>query len=104
MNKTELLDKEEILELTYLLKNEWNRIKNLIEQKNIDVSNCLLVTYMEDENCVEFGILITKEKEVLKFTIENDVILIEIEKNIQNIQKEFSQVKVGLDILSNGID
>ncbi len=101
MDKAELLDREEILELTDLLKNKWDRIRNLIQQKNINTDSCLLVTYMEDEACVEFGILISEKGEVLKFTIKNDVILIEKEKDLQKIQQEFSQVKVGLKLISN---
>lgn len=45
------LYKQEILELTELLKNdeEWEDLRNILNEQNIDLRHIALVSFIEDE-------------------------------------------------------
>lgn len=93
-----LLYKEEVKELTALLKNEWLDLKDLLSLKGIDVDSCYLLGYFETDNGEEIGLLYTKD-ELKKFEVNKKGI------NIENVTKEqikndFPQIVV-LNDLSN---
>lgn len=91
------LYKEEILELTELLRTEWLDLRDLLETAGLDTKNLFLISYYEDEEENEFGLLFTKEKKVIKFSIYKEKLNLEDITNIENTENEFPQIKVAKD-------
>jgi len=91
------LYKEEILELTELLNEEWLDLKELIKESNLDMHNLLLISYCEDENDKEFGVLFTNERKVIRFIVQDEKLQLEDITNNKEIETEFPQIKVARD-------
>ncbi|CAI3935881.1 hypothetical protein [Commensalibacter communis] len=73
MNKEELdLYILQFQELNHLLKNEWLDIKKLLEENKINLSTTSFISFDEDEDGKQYGILLTKEKEIVTFEIDKD--------------------------------
>ena len=93
------LYKQEILELTKLLNEEWLDLKELIKESNLDMHNLLLISYSEDENDKEFGVLFTNERKVIRFIVQDEKLQLEEITNHKEIETEFLQIKVARDFL-----
>ena len=65
------LYKQEVLELTELLKNdeEWEDLRNILIQKGFNLSKTVLVSFVEDDKGNEYGAEhhIQRPRAVLKF-------------------------------------
>ncbi|WP_427872406.1 hypothetical protein [Flavobacterium sp. MMS24-S5] len=98
MDKKEIeLYKEEIIELTELLNEEWLDLKQLIKESNLDAHNLLLISYFEDENEREFGVLFTNERKVIRFIVQDKKLQFEDITNSNKLELEYPQVKVARD-------
>ena len=91
------LYKEEIFELTELLNTEWEDLKEILSEK-IDLENAFLCSYFEDEEGGEYGIVLTKEKQIYQFSIQEDELAVEQINNIKDIEEEYPQVLVALEM------
>jgi len=90
--------KEEIQELTNLLHTEWTDLKDVLS-KEINMENALLCSYFEDEDEDEYGIVLTKNKQIYEFSIqEGDLEIIEMESN-DGIEEEYPQIVVALTMI-----
>lgn len=92
------LFKEEIEELTFLLNNEWLDLKKMIQEKGVNLTGLYLVGYYEDDIGNEYGLLLTKEKKIKRFTAKGKKIKIEEIEKEKDIQEEFPQIIVALDL------
>ncbi|WPC43873.1 hypothetical protein [Clostridium sp. JS66] len=62
--------KEEVLELTRLLKDEenWSDLRDILIKKEFKLEEIALVSFMEDEEENEYGVIVTKGKDVIEYT------------------------------------
>lgn len=61
--------KEEVLELTQLLRNEddWSDLRDILLKKEFKLEEIALVSFMEDEEENEYGVIVTKNKNVMEY-------------------------------------
>ena len=99
MNKEEYQDfKLEIEELTELLKDELEDLKNLFISKKINLIDTLLVSYYEDEYGGEYGLLYNKtENFIIKFEVQNNIISYE-NVSFDEVSTEFPQILVAVTL------
>jgi len=88
------LYKQEILELTELLKNnpEWEDLRNVLSKKGINIKCVALVSFIEDEEENEYGILVSKDIKVIQYLRttkygDNNFSIIDITNNKYEISK-----------------
>lgn len=94
-----IIYQQEIEELTNLLRFDefWTDLKTALEQEGFDIDNTLLVSFVEDEEDKECGVLVTSEKKVYEYTwAEDDFTLLEITKSQEKID-EYPQVAIALE-------
>lgn len=98
LSKEEIEDyKGEIQELTELLNTEWSDLKDtLSEELNLD--NALLCSYFEDEDEGGFGVIMTKDKQIYQFFIQEGALEIVKIDNLQDIEEDYPQVIVALEL------
>lgn len=79
------LYKEEILELTELLRNdeEWTDIREILIKKGFDLNKIVLVSFMEDELENEYGVIVT-----------NDMIIYEYKRSTQRGENHIDSFKI----------
>ena len=97
-NKNYNLYKEEILELTDLLNNEWVDLKQMIIDKGINLKNALLVGYYEDQKGKEHGLILTDEKKMFLFEANENQIKVQQIENIEKAAVKFPQILVAIDL------
>ncbi|MGB7210434.1 MAG: hypothetical protein WBD27_17405 [Pyrinomonadaceae bacterium] len=90
------LYKEEILELTELLNQEWIDLRNLIVSKGIVIDKTLLVNYYEDEEGGEYGVLVVDKKDAYKFEAADKKISLIKFDDLEIAKKECPQVEVAV--------
>ncbi len=98
MTQEEFKDfKLEIEELTELLNKEWFDLKNAILEKNITLTNTLLVGYYESEEGLEIGLLYNKSENLLiRFEMKDDTMSFFNIKHINDVSNEFPQISVAI--------
>ncbi|MCL1917967.1 MAG: hypothetical protein FWG14_06585 [Peptococcaceae bacterium] len=98
MNENEILQyKDEIVELTTLLNTKWAASKKvLLEKYGINTKESLLVGYYETEEGAEYGILMTKEREIIQFVIRRGKVYKRITKDVNKLEKAHPPVTVAL--------
>jgi hypothetical protein len=87
------LYKEEVKELTGLLRAEWQDIREIAENQNLDVAKTWLLGFVESEDGAESGLFYSEEKGLVKFEKTLNGLTI---KNVSRemIENEFPQVVV----------
>lgn len=63
----EKLYRQEIEELTYLVKNEWDDLRRILIDSNFDINKTLLVSFAENEDESEYGVLVNENKQVFEY-------------------------------------
>ena len=65
----EELYKQEILELTELLNEDenWEDLKNILLQSKVDLNKTILVSFMEDDEGNEYGILVNNDLKIFRY-------------------------------------
>ena len=57
------------------------------------------VTYMESEECIEYGALVNLKGEVFQFSIENENLKVNKVESMEKIKKELPQVNTAIRLL-----
>ena len=97
------LYREEVLELTNLVNNQWLQLKEVIESKGIRLSESLLVSYKEDEEGGEYGILVVSNSEIFNFHLaEGEIVTFENVAGDKEVEREYPQIAVALDLIDSG--
>ena len=97
------LYREEVLELTNLVNNQWLQLKEVIESKGIRLSESFLVSYMEDEEGGEYGILVVSNSEIFNFHLaEGEIVTFENVAGDKEVEREYPQIAVALDLIDSG--
>jgi hypothetical protein len=93
------LYKEEVKELTVLLRTEWEDIQEILNNQNLDFNKTYLLGFIESEDDTELGLFYTENKKLIRFERNsNDLKLTFVSK--ESIKNEFPQVIV-LDEIEN---
>lgn len=104
----EELYKQEILELTELLRDDedWEDLRSILRLKEFDSNQILLVSFIEDEEENEFGVIVTRDLNVFEYsrsTKEGIEVLDDIKINdITNESDKYPQVCVAIDMIKRG--
>lgn len=65
------MEENHINELTQLMRKRedplWSRIRELLEEKGLEINKSILVDCFPDDEDFEFGIVLTKEQTVFQF-------------------------------------
>lgn len=103
MNQEEFqLYRDEIVELTHLLKEEWIDLKVLLQSCNLDVEHGLLINYYEDEFDNQYGYFINPDAQLFYFEIDKDEQIKATHKEIDgSIEINCPQYVVALEELNN---
>ncbi len=103
MNQEEFqLYRDEIVELTHLLKEEWIDLKVLLQSCNLDVEHGLLINYYEDEFDNQYGYFINPDAQLFYFEIDKDEHIKATHKEIDgSIETSCPQYVVALEELNN---
>lgn len=101
------LYKQEILKLTGLLKNnsEWEDLRNVLNEKGINIKHFTLVSFIEDEEENEYGILVSKDIKVIQYLRttkygDNNFSIIDITNNKYEINK-YPQIHIAIHMIKN---
>lgn len=102
------LYKQEIIELTELLNEdeEWDDLRGILVQAGIDLSKIVLVSFMEDDEENEYGVIVNKELKVSKYVRKTQKEKNNIENfemaDITDEEEEFNkypQISVAIDMI-----
>jgi len=95
------LYKEEVKELTELLRTEWQDIQSIVKNLNLDVSKTCLLGFIESEDDTESGLFYTEKKSLIRFERRLTDLDVKIVTK-ESIENEFPQVIVLDEIESFG--
>lgn len=101
---------QDIKELTAYIRHDedWEELRSILLKKEFTLDKLLLVSFMEDEEMGEFGVIVTLDKKVYEYErivgkgIEQFK-LIDITDN-SNRQKEFPQISTAIKMINEGIE
>ncbi len=107
----EELYKQEIIELTELLNKDedWEDLKNILIQAKIDLNMIVLVSFMEDDEENEYGVIVSKDLKISEYVrktqegknnIENFK-MVDITENEEELNK-YPQIAIAIDMIKNG--
>ena len=97
LSKEEIADyKEEIQELTELLNTEWEDLKEMLSEE-INLEGALLCGYMEDEDEGEYGVVLTKDKQIYNFSIQDGELQVTKIDDVRDIEEDYPQILVALN-------
>lgn len=101
-NEDDLL-RQEIEELTDMLRNDetWANLRTILRAKGFDPQTTLLVSFMEDDEDREFGVLVTADGRVLEYqrdTATDDAASFEATDitNVPGRLEDYPQVPIAL--------
>ncbi|MFQ9546394.1 MAG: hypothetical protein ACLR02_15415 [Clostridium sp.] len=104
------LYKQEVLELTELLKNdeEWEDLRNILIQKGFNLSKTVLVSFVEDDKGNEYGVIVTKDIQIIEYSKltqheKNNIDIFKL-KNITNEKdkiNKYPQIPIAIDMIKN---
>ena len=100
------LYRRKIEELTDMLRGDpdWEDLRGMLRERRVEVSKALLAAFMEDEEGVEYGILITGDGRVVESQRrvsppdDAEVSVWRDRTNDTDIVREYPQVSVALEI------
>jgi hypothetical protein len=87
------LYKEEVKELTELLRTEWKDIQEIVMNLNLDVSKTYLLGFVASEDETESGLIYTEKKSLIRFEKKLNNLDIKIVTK-ECIENDFPQVTV----------
>lgn len=91
------LYKQEVKELTELLRNEWDDIRNLAEQNDLPSTTTFLLSLIEDEDENETCLFFNTEKGLYLYEKNEDKISFKKVES-SDVEQDFPQVKVVEDL------
>ncbi len=59
---------QEVSELTELLREEWDDLREILSAKGFDVSTTVLASFCEDDEGMEYGVFVTSEKRIYEYS------------------------------------
>lgn len=105
------LYKQEIMELTELLNEDeqWEDLKSILIEAKFDISTIALVSFMEDDDENEYGVIVSKELKIHKYERKTQ----EGKNNIDNFNMvniteckdeldKYPQIAIAIDMIKNG--
>lgn len=104
------LYKQEVLELTELLRGdeEWEDLREILTEKGFNLSQIALVSFMEDEEENEYGVIVTKDIRISKYSRstengKNDISSFRLEdiSNEKDEMDKYPQISVAIDMIKN---
>lgn len=96
MESKETLYKQEIVELTELLKSAWHDLRNALIGAKVEIEGSYLAGFMEDEEGGAYGVILTAEKKIIRFVYKDHAINITPVDSPEEILGEFPQIHVAL--------
>lgn len=112
LNIDENLFVEEIVELTNRIKydEKWTVLRNIILEKNFNLNDILLVSFFEDEEEMEYGVIITREKKVFQYSRSTEKDKNNIDNfNISDITNDseakgdYPQIEIAFKMIDDGL-
>ena len=105
------LYKQEIIELTELLNEDeqWEDLKNILIESKMDISKIALVSFMEDDDENEYGVIVSNDLIVYKYerktqegknNIDNFT-MVDITENEDEL-KEYPQIAIAIEMINSG--
>ncbi len=107
----EALYRQEIEELTDLVRNDkgWHDLRRILGEAGFNLSRTMLVSFLEDEEEGEYGVLVTLDKKVYEYerstaAIENDIRHFKFKEITANKEKRalFPQIETALRMIDEG--
>lgn len=101
------LYKQEVLELTELLREDedWEDLRGILKVKGFDLNQILLVSFMEDEEENEYGVIVTRDLNVSEYsrsTKEGNNNAGSFKLNdITNELDKYPQISVAINMIKN---
>lgn len=96
------LYKDEIAELNDLLNGEWDDLRILLRDCNLDVDNGFLINYQEDDLGNQYGYFINPNSDLFFFEIdEGENIKLTLKEIDECLVNDCPQYIVALDIIRN---
>jgi hypothetical protein len=104
----ENLYRQEIEELTDFVRHDegWLDLRNILTDNGFFVDDTLLVSFLEDEEEMEYGVIVTKDKKIFEYSRsteeDNDTLesfkLLEITHDNDKIDK-YPQIPIALKMI-----
>ena len=104
------LYKQEVLELTELLRNDedWQDLRNILTRNGFNISRIALVSFMEDDEENEYGVIVTKDIKISEYSrstqngknSEDNFIIKDITNEKDKIDK-YPQISVAIDMIKS---
>lgn len=108
----ENLYRQEIEELTDFVRNDnsWSYLRSILIEKDFNLSDTFLVSFYEDEEEMEYGVIVTRDKKVFKYSRstaegENNIENFSIDEITNNVEKinEYPQIYISFMMLDEGV-
>ncbi len=108
-NINENLYRQEIIELTDLVRNDdsWSDLRGILIEKGFVLSNTFLVSFFEDEEEMEYGVVVTRNKKIYEYsrstaTGENNIEHFKINEisSDKNKIREYPQILVAFKMFN----
>ena len=104
------LYKQEVLELTELLRDdeEWEDLRDILTEKGFNLSQIVLVSFMQDDEENEYGVIVTKDIQIIEYSKltqheKNNIDIFKL-KNITNEKdkiNKYPQIPIAIDMIKN---
>lgn len=109
----ERLYKQEILELTSLLRNdeEWEDLRNVLTKTGFNIKEIVLASFVEDDEENEYGVIITSDLKIMEYSRstqngKNNVNYFELNDitNKEHKIKEYPQISVAVNMIKRKLN
>jgi hypothetical protein len=101
----ELLE-QEVSELTDLLRNDesFADLRDALASKGVPPSTTILAGFMESEDYIMYGVVLTEDRRCIRFEIDPDgnVTQWDLIEDLDVLADDFQAVNVGVEMLDNG--
>lgn len=110
-NIDERLYRQEIEELTDFVRSDenWADLRNILSEKGFNLFDTLLVSFIEDEEEMEYGIIVKKDKKVFEYSRstaedKNNIGYFKINEitSSKNIIDQYPQIEVAFKMVDEG--
>ena len=107
----ENLYRQEVVELTDFVRNDdsWSDLRGILDKKGFNLSNTLLISFFEDDEEMEYGVVVTRNKKVFEYsrstaTGENNLEHFKINEITfdKNKINEYPQIHVAFKMIDEG--
>lgn len=112
VNTDEIYYREDIERLTNYIRNEkdWSDLSNILVEKGFNLIDILLIAFHEDEEEMEYGVIVTKEKKVFQYSRSTEKGKNNIDNfNISDITNDseakgdYPQIEIAYKMIDDGL-